>query len=192
MCLLKIARQSSLLFCLVILFFSSACESPAPNKSEFVRTVNFSKLQSFRYKHTLVTGLEWRDAQRILLEDLSYKIVHQEFALRGFEAVESDADIIVVVKWRKVASAYQNPMDFIDGSVASLNSRVPGHSFSPRISVSVELYEGPEETFFWCKELYNVFDAIQFTTDRITRALEKALENFPERIEIDPTLPLIK
>ena len=192
MCILKIARCVPFVFGSIVLFLVPACQSAIPNKSEFVRTVNFSKLQSFRYKHTLATGMEWRDAQRILLEELTCKVINEEFESRGFERGESDADMVAVVKWRKAASAYQNPMDCIDGPFRSLSRVDAGSSFSPRISVIVELYEGPEETLFWRKELYNAFDAIQLTTDRITRTLEKAVENFPDRIEMDPSLPSIE
>ena len=103
-CILKIARCVPFVFGSIVLFLVPACQSAIPNKSEFVRTVNFSKLQSFRYKHTLATGMEWRDAQRILLEELTCKVINEEFESRGFERGESDADIVAVVKWRKAAS----------------------------------------------------------------------------------------
>jgi len=188
----EILRVLRLLPGLAALLFLAACQSQLPDNSEFVRTVNFSDLQTYRYKHTLTSGLEWRDANRLVLEELSPEVVGKEMTRRGFEAVETGEDILVVVKWRKAASAYQSPFDSIDGPVASLGRRESAPGFSSRISLVVELYEGPDSELFWRKELYNAFDAIQFTTSRITRTLQKALDNFPERVERDPNLPSIQ
>ena len=192
MSLLIKARVILTLLCLTVLFLSSSCRSTVADYSGFVRTVNFSQMQTFRYKHTLAAGLDWQDAQRIVLEDLTPKVIGQEFSMRGFEPVEAGADILVVVKWRKAVSVYQDPMDSIDGPIASLSRRDTGTSFAPRISLIVELYSGPEEKLFWRKELHNAFDAIQFTTDRINRTLVEALKNFPNRIEQDDSLPMIE
>jgi len=44
---------------------------------------------------------------------------------------------------------------------------------------------------FWRKDLPNIFDAVQFTEERVVESLKRAIDNFPERVENDPSLPNI-
>lgn len=187
-----IARAGILPAGLAMTLLLCACESRLPDNSGFVRTVNFSELQTYRYKHTLTTGLEWREADRLLLEELSPRVLAEALVGRGFEAVESGEDILAVVKWRKSASAYRSPFDAVDGPIAELVRRDGTPGFSTRISLVVELYEEPEGELFWEKELRNAFDAIRLTGDRIERTLQKSIETFPGRVERDPGLPSIR
>ena len=68
----------------------------------------------------------------------------------------------------------------------------PAYRFASRLTLTVELYERSSGNLFWRRELADVFDATQFTEERVIRSLEKAVENFPERIVKDPNLPDIQ
>ena len=58
--------------------------------------------------------------------------------------------------------------------------------------MTIELYKTETGQMFWRKDLPNLFDAIQLTEDRVSKSLQRGIENFPERIEKDPSLPDIE
>jgi hypothetical protein len=166
--------------------------TPAPN-SEFVKTINFSTLDTFSYKHTLVSGLDFRKSEELLLEKLSEETITRELQKRDFEPVESDADFFAVVKWRKAVSSAPNAFYHVDGAAASYNRRnSPTYQFASRIHLTLEIYESSTGNLFWRRDLPNIFDSIQMTQERIEMSLERAIENFPQRIEKDPNLPNIE
>ena len=69
---------------------------------DFVRTTLFSSLDTFQYKHTLVSGMAFRqDSQERVLKQVSERVLSEELVERGFEAVSEDVDFYVVTKWRK-------------------------------------------------------------------------------------------
>tara|TARA_A100001015_G_scaffold297872_1_gene379895 strand:+ start:3542 stop:4240 length:699 start_codon:yes stop_codon:yes gene_type:complete len=172
----------------------SACQVQMPENSEFVGMVHFSELQTFRYKHTLVSGLEWRSGNHYILEELSSQVISEEMSARGFFPAdrEAEADIVVVAKWRKDLRAYQEQQAALDGPLNMMNLSESSAGVVSRISLVLEMYAGAEEKLFWRRELPHAFEATQFTGDRITRCLEGAVENFPQRIENDPALPSIR
>lgn len=175
-----------------LLLLTTACETASASKNaEFVKTVNFSSLDTFEFKHTLISGMSFRESERMVLERLSESVLIDSLGARGFEAVDVDGDFVVVVKWRKAVSTFVNAFDPIDGPSATLMRGTGNRSFA-RVSLIVELYESASGNLFWRKEMNNAFDAIQFTEDRIVRSLQRAIENFPERIEKDPNLPSLQ
>lgn len=179
-------------FSVLALVFWSGCATPQPN-AEFVKTVNFSSLDTFEYKHTLITGLDFRDSEELLLEDLSEQTIVSELQARGFELSEGEADFFAVVKWRKAVSSYPGPFDHVDGFSDSLNRRDhPTYKFNSRLHLTLEIYESSTRNLFWTKELPNIFDSLQLTEERVVDSLERAIQNFPNRIEKDPTLPNIE
>jgi hypothetical protein len=179
----------------VLTFFSAllvGCVSNGPH-SGFVKTTTFSALQTFSYKHTLVTGMDFRDSEERLLENLSEESLVEAFAKRGFEQVETGSDFFVVAKWRKEVSSYPSMFDSIDGPQDSLNRRDhPSYRFASRLHLTVEIYESDSREMFWREELPNIFDATQFTEERVIAALQRAVEDFPDRVEKDPNLPNIE
>ena len=179
---------------LVILSFLTACVSTSQH-SEFVKTVNFSTLDTFSYKHTLVTGMDFRWSDEKLLEDLSERTIVSELEARDFKlsTAEEEADFFVVAKWKKSVSSYVDPFDHIDPYHEEFARRSdPTREFSTRLHLTLEIYESSSGNLFWRKDLPNIFDAIQFTEERITDSLKRAIENFPQRIEKDPNLPSIQ
>ena len=162
-------------------------------RSEFTKTINFSKLDTFRYKTTLVSGLEWRDSDEYFLEEWSEKVISEEMAERGFELVDADPDFYAVVKWRKHISSSLNVFDPVDGPSATINRyNTRPSSAATRISMTLEIYETETGNMFWRNDLPNLFDAIQFTEERVTKSLQRAIKNFPQHIEKDPNLPDIE
>lgn len=170
----------------------AGCVSNSPH-SEFVKTVTFSSLQTFHYKHTLLTGMDFREWEEQLLEDLSEAISTAEFAARGFEQVETGGDFFVVTKWRKAVSSYPDAFDHIDGARDLIGRRdKPSHRFASRLHLIVEVYETSSRDLFWREELPNIFDATQFTEERVVESLKRAVENFPQRVKKDSDLPDIE
>jgi hypothetical protein len=179
----------------VLIFLSAllaGCVSNNPH-SEFVKTITFSSLQTFSYKHTLITGLDFRESEEMFLEELSETTLSSAFTARGFEKVAQDSDFFVVTKWKKAVSSYPDAFDHVDGFQDSLGRRDhPSYRFASRLHLTVEIYESSTGNMFWRKDLPNIFDAIQLTEERVAESLKRAVQNFPERVEQDPDLPNIE
>lgn len=173
------------------LTFISGCQSPQTKYSEFIKTVTFSELDTYLYKETAFSGLEWRDADRLMLEQLSAAVIGKELNERGFCATASEADFQIVTRWHKsvsISKAHMGPVN------------VPGHTLHDYgnrsgyvicATLTVELTEIASGNVFWRKELRPTFEILQLSEKRVTLALEKAMQNFPERIIKDPLLPSI-
>ena len=183
---------ASLLLTFASLSCFTACVSRAPHQA-FVKTINFSSLDTFSFKHTLITGMDFRKSDELLLEELSEQIIVNELQGRGFEQVDTDADFFAVVKWKKLVSNYANPFDHIDpyndviARRGDINSR-----FASRLHLTLEIYESSTRKLFWRKELPNIFDALQLSEERVTTSLKYAIKNFPRCIVKDPNLPNIQ
>lgn len=174
------------------LAFLVGCMTTAPN-AEFVRSVTFSSLQTFSYKHTLITGLDFRDSEEMMIEALTDQVLSEEFQARGFSEVDMNSDFYIVTKWKKSVSSYPSHFHSIDGVAASLNQRDnPSYRFASRLHLTVEVYETSTRNLFWRKDLPNIFDAIELTEDRLSDSLRRAVANFPQRVEKDPNLPDIE
>ena len=138
-----------------------------------MRSTDFSPIDTFRYQHTMVSGMAFRlSSQEMVMKELSEKVLTEALAARGFEAVASDEDFYVVTKWRKE----------IDMSTTE----------TVRFSLTVELYDGVTKAVFWRAELPYIFNAMQWSEERVSQTLRLAIENFPDRIEKDPNLPNIE
>jgi hypothetical protein len=137
--------------------------------------------------------MDFRKSEESLLEDLSEEVVIAKLESLGFEAVEDGADFFVVIKWRKALSSYVDPFDYIDPySEVQVRRNDPSRRYATRLHLIVEIYESSTQNLFWRKELPHVFDALQLTEERIVNSVNLALENFPEHIEKDPSLPSIQ
>ncbi len=178
---------------LAVLSFFTGCMSTPPPNAEFVKTINFSSLDTFSFKHTLVTGMDFRESDEYLLEELSEQTITSELQVRGFELADAGADFFAVVKWKKAVTTYADPFDHIDPYNEVMARRDdPTRRFASRLHLTLEIYESSTRNLFWSKELPNIFDAIQFTEERITDSLKLAIKNFPQHIEKDPNLPNIE
>ena len=183
---------ASLLLSLVILTSFTACVNTSPY-SEFVETVKFSSLDTFSFEQTLITGLDFRESEELLLEELSKQIIVEELQLRGFEPDPVDTDFFVVVKWKKSVSMYASPHDHIDPYKNVIDrSDNPSSRFASRLHLTLEIYENNTRNLFWRNELPNIFDALQLTEKRVTDSLKLAIKNFPQHIVKDPNLPSIQ
>ena len=183
---------ATLLLTLSILTSFTACINTSPH-SEFVKTVNFSSLDTFSFKQTLITGMDFRESDELLLEELSRQIIFEELQLRGFEPDPDAADFFAVVKWKKSVSIYANPSDHIDPYNMVIARRNDSSSrFAPRLHLTLEIYESNTHNLFWRNELPNIFDALQLTEKRVADSLKLAIKNFPQHIVKDPNLPNIE
>jgi len=185
-------KAIALTFCLIMSLLLG-CATSTRGPGDFVQTTHFSKLDTFSYKHTLLTGMTWRDSDGYSIKELSESVLTQALLDRGFEDVETGSDFYVVAKWRKALSSYPMPFQSIDGPREAMNDRADlNFMAATRYTLIVEMYETGTRNMFWRAELPNVFDAIQFTEERVNAALQRALQNFPQRIEKDPNLPNIE
>ena len=184
------------LFAPLLITFASiacftSCSSTAPY-GEFVKTINFSSLDTFSYKHTLTTGMNFRKSDELLLEEFSEQVIVGQLEGRGFEPTVADADFFVVVKWKKLVSTYANPFDHIDPYYEVIARRDdPNSRFASRLHLTLEIYESSTRNLFWRNELPNIFDALQLTEERVSDSLKLAIKNFPQHIVKDPNLPSI-
>ena len=179
---------------LVLLFATALFVGCSTTQNEgFVKSVNFSSLDSFTYKTTLVTGMEFRESESIALEAYSEEVIAALLIRKGFEETLTGGDFEVVVKWKKAVSSYPSAFDHVDGFSDQLNRRdYPTHSFGARMHLTVEIYETATGNLFWRNELPNIFDANQFTEERVIASLRHSVVDFPARTEKDPNLPSIE
>ncbi|MEN8662886.1 MAG: hypothetical protein ABF322_01455 [Lentimonas sp.] len=174
---------------LLTVFLFGCVTTPGPN-AEFVGSVNFSELETFDYKHTLISGMDFRAPDEYLIKEMSEAVLSRALASRGFESVDSGSDFYVVTKWKKAVSSYPQPFDSINGPFDSYSNRNnPSHKFGARLHLTVEVYETDGDRMFWRKDLPNIFDAVELTEERLNASLLRAIENFPKRVEKDPSLP---
>lgn len=181
-------KHIPVLLLLTLLF--TGCAS-TDSRSEFFNTITFSTLETFSYKHTLISGMDFRDSEELFLEELSEQTLVSAMKTRGFEQVDGqESDFYIVTKWRKAVSSYPDMFDHIDSPMDSMNRRDnPSYRFASRLHLIVEVYEASTGNLFWRKDLPNIFDAVQFTEERVVDSLRRAIKNFPERVEKDPSLP---
>ena len=188
----KIVR--SIIGAFVLVLCSSSCVNKNPF-SEFVKTINFSNLDSFKVESVLLTGIDFRKSDQLILERLSEEIITYKLSSLGFVPASStiDADFYVIITWKKALSFYSNPTDHIDPYaqvLARKNDRV-GHLI-PRLNLLIEIYSYSQNEIFWRKELPNIFDAPELTENRVKDSLKRAIKEFPARVIKDPNLPTIQ
>ena len=177
-----------------ILTYFTACLSIPPYE-EFVKTINFSSLDTFSYKHTLMSGMNFRKANELLLEEISEQVIVSMLEGKGFEPTDAevDADFFAIVKWRKSVSNYPSPFDHIDPYSEVITRRDDRSSrFASRLHLTLEIYESSTNNLFWRNELPNIFDALQLSEERVTDSLKLAIKDFPQHIVKDPNLPSIQ
>lgn len=174
----------------LLLGLSTGCVSHQPY-GEFSKTVNFSSLDTFYFKNTLTSGMEFREAEKQTLRSLSERTIFEELRVRGFEWAADDPDFFVVAKWRKAVSGHANPFDHID-PYSEVAARRDSGRLLTRVHLTLEIYESSSGHLFWNNELPNIFAAVQLTEERVVESLRRAIQNFPERIEKDPNLPSIE
>jgi hypothetical protein len=137
--------------------------------------------------------MTYRNVDDAALNTLSKQMLTKELGKRGFKAVESNGDFYVVVKWHKQISSYAGLFDSVDGPTSTMHRRHDGNSSTAvRVSLTVEIYDSTTNEIFWRAELPNIFDAIQFSEERVAQSLSRAIQQFPDRIEKDPHLPNIE
>lgn len=192
--LMKHIRRFSFVIMLNALIFSG-CGTFEQTRSagDFVRSTNFSPLDTFSYRETILSGMALREDQDQGLLEISGRVLSDELTARGFEAMESDADFYVLARWDKAISSSGGIFDSVDGPSATMaRSSYNASKAAVRFTLTVELYETGTNDLFWRAELPNVFDAIQYTDERVELSLVRAIQNFPQRIEKDPNLPNIE
>lgn len=173
----------------------SGCRTFEPHRpaGDFVRSTNFSPLETFSYQATLVSSTPLRDDQEAGLLEISERVLSDELRARGFEAVESGGDFYVVTKWHQKVRSDAGVFDAMDGANATMtHGGYTPYQAAVRFTLAVELYESASGALFWRAELPNIFDAIQYSEARVAQSLVRAIQNFPQRVEKDPNLPNIE
>lgn len=147
------------LFCAVFMAGCASFESTGTD-GDFARPTDMSSYDSFRYEHTMISGMAYRNSsQELVMKSLSEKVLTQEFSQRGYASAGQDADFYVVSKWRKE----------VNMSAAEV----------VRFSLIVEIYDVSNKTLFWRAELPYIFNAMQWSEERVSQTLRLAVQNFP-------------
>lgn len=183
--------KSVLCLTLTVLFFAGCATTP-PN-SEFVRSIDFSPLDTFEYRETLISGMEFREAHQQILQRWSRSIAVEALQAKGFSELEADADFFVVTKWEKGLSLAPRRFDPV-GVENDVFQRARERDFmqAVRLQLTLEIYEAASGHLFWRADYPNVFDAVNFSEARVQAALQQAIANFPTRVEKDPNLQNFK
>lgn len=172
---------------LTTLFFAG-CTAQAPY-AEFTKTTEFSRLQRFSYKDTLVPNRGFREFEKEFLKKISEQTIIRELEARDFTLDEKQADFYVVVKWRKAINHDSDFSGTVD-EVSSIFSQSDNlrFQFDSRIQLVVEFYGVLDDELFWRDEVQDMWHPIQFTEKRIVPALKYAIKHFPDRIGKSPDL----
>lgn len=158
------------LFCAVCMAGCASFESTG-TYGDFVRPTDMSSYDSFRYEHTMISGMAYRNSsQELVMKSLSEKVLTQEFSQRGYASAGQDADFYVVSKWRKE----------VNMSAAEV----------VRFSLIVEIYDASNKTLFWRAELPYIFNAMQWSEERVSQTLRLAVQNFPDHNATVSELPI--
>ena len=153
---------SAALFTVALMTGCASFESTRTS-GDFIRPTDLSSFDSFRYEHTMVSGMVYRmSSQEMVMKELSEKVLTQSLSERGYTLAGQDAKFYVVSKWRKE----------INMSAAE----------AVRFSLVVELYDAPNKTLFWRAELPYIFNAMQWSEGRISQTLRLAIQNFPNHM----------
>ena len=157
------------------IFFMAGCASFESTGSygDFSRPTDMSSFDSFRYEHTLISGMVSRmSSQELVMKRLSEEVLAQDISLRGYAVAGQDADFYVVSKWRKE----------INRSAAE----------AVRFSLIVEFYDASNNTLFWRAELPYAFNAMQWSQQRVSQTLRLAIQDFPDRMDQGSELPIVE
>ena len=150
------------LLCAVFMAGCASFESTG-TYGDFARPTDMSSFDSFRYEHTMISGMVYRNSsQELVMKDLSEKVLTQELSQRGYTEAAEDAKFYVVSKWRKE----------INMSAAE----------AVRFSLIVEFYDASNKTLFWRAELPYVFNAMQWSEERVSQTLRLAIQSFPNHM----------
>ena len=163
--------------CLFALFFVALLSGCASFESttligDFVKPTDMSSFGSFRYEHTMVSGIvDRRNSQELVMKELSENVLTHELSQRGYASAGQKADFYVVSKWRKE----------INLSAAD----------AVRFSLIVEFYDAANKSLFWRAELPYIFNALQWSDARVSQTLRLAVQNFPDYMAKVSELPTV-
>lgn len=179
---------------LLITSFFAGCVLPSSEPvGDFVTSIDFTPLNTFSYKHTLVSGANVRESERMFMRSLSKEVLTEEMIARDFALEPAGSDFYVVTKWRKSSSSDSNMSGVFGGGYnGGSYNEVPTTRMPTLYTVIVEVYKSGTDQLFWRAELPNIFDRMQFSEVSIRAALERAIEGFPNRVPKDPDLPNIQ
>jgi len=141
---------------------------------DFVRPLDVKALDAVSYRHTMISGMVYRNSsQELVMKDLSQQVLMQELNARGYEPVSGGADFYCRFK------------------VAQRKSILARRKWCGSLLI-VELYESATDKVFWRAELPYIFNAMQWSEERVSQTLRMAIEDFPSRLESAPNQPTVQ
>ena len=118
----------------------------------------------------MVSGMvDRRSSHALVMKKLSENVLTQELSQRGYASAGQEATFYVISKWRKE----------INLSAAE----------AVRFSLIVELYDTANQSLFWRAELPYIFNASQWSDNRVSQTLRLAIQDFPDYITKASELP---
>jgi hypothetical protein len=153
-----------------VLFSGCATFQSSGPVGAFVKPTDVAMLNTFRYDHTLVSGMvSMYSPQELVMKELSQQVLTDTFQQRSYTLDSSQPDFYIVAKWRKeVNMSAAEPI---------------------RFSLIVELYDASNHTLFWSAQLPYVFTAIEWSEQRVSDTLRLAVQNFPDHEGSHSTTP---
>ncbi|NCG08632.1 MAG: DUF4136 domain-containing protein [Verrucomicrobia bacterium] len=157
-----------------------------------MQTTDFHILQSFAMGEVELSGMEWTEASRESLNKITLTELAAQLDRCGFTDGGSEADFIVRAYWKKALKlGLRAPSSF------STIPEMRGYdedAMRPQVlcSLTVELYDPKNNAVFWRAELPNCLNVLSLSQDNIAEAIAEAMASFPQRIQLDPNLGLIK
>lgn len=177
---------------LAVSLYCTGCVSSGKYDA-FTRTINFSGLDAFTINEVEVRGHDLKAPDVEELKTFSKDTLQAELVERGFREELMETDFYWVILWEKSATFSPNVTDSINGPRAALNKMDdPTGGFGVRWHLTLQTYSGEDGNLFWERKLPNLFEAIELREWRIRASIERAIENFPVRVEKDPNLPSIE
>jgi len=160
--------------------------------NEFVQTINFTGLDHYTIAEVVVEGNDLNEADVTILQKASTDTLTVAMEARDFSAA-NPGDFTWQIHWEKKATFNPSALESIDPFREELNRRdEPSQRFARRWHLRLEAYLPNNPAPFWVKQLDNLFDAIELNEERVIASLERAIKNFPVRVEKNPNLPDIE
>lgn len=152
------------------------------SSGELIGQMNLAYFETFQCMDSIFICSDFRESQIQELRALSHEVLREALTANGYQAVAANGDFCVRASWTKRLSYYPGLFDPVDGPSVALRRR--SYSKSPvavRVSLTVEVYECGTDRLIWHAKLPNIFDAIQYDERRVSRSLQRAMQNFPPR-----------
>ena len=155
-----------------------------------------SSLGTFEYRYTQISENDFSDRQKSILRELSGPVITKALIERGFIPSEGNADFYVLTQQEKEFDLDYGTNDssrnYDEDSGEYRDDSVDEQPFGSPISLQVEIYESTSDALFWRWYEPIALEEIFFSELRVEQAMLRAIRDFPNRADLNPSLPNIE